>query len=110
MKASPLFEGIRQKWVAQGEQQGLQNAILDALEENLGGYSEDVAEQVREVKDVTVLKKLLRSAVKAKTIAEFAFVLKRLPQELTVCEYQTGGRLFFCRCVAESLVQADSTC
>ncbi|MCS5696914.1 hypothetical protein [Desulfofundulus thermocisternus] len=35
-----------------------------------------MAKQVREIKDVAVLKKLLRSAVRAKDIAEFAFVLK----------------------------------
>jgi predicted transposase YdaD len=79
MEASPLFEGIREKWIAQGEQKGIQwvqDAVLDALDENLGGYPEDVAKQVREIKDVAVLKKLLRSAVRAKDIAEFAFVLK----------------------------------
>ncbi|WP_041282937.1 hypothetical protein [Desulfofundulus kuznetsovii] len=48
MEAFPLSDGLREKWIAQGEQKGIQwmqDAVLDALNENLGGYPDDVIKQ-----------------------------------------------------------------
>lgn len=50
MEASPLFDGIREKWINQGEKKGIQQgaynerveAILDALKENTGSYPDNV--------------------------------------------------------------------
>ncbi|MQL53232.1 hypothetical protein GFC01_13380 [Desulfofundulus thermobenzoicus] len=83
MEASPLFDGIREKWIDQGEQRGLQKglredrveAILEALEENTGIYPDHLAEKLRSIQDMGVLKTLFRRAVKAKSLEEFMSAL-----------------------------------
>ncbi|MCS5697395.1 hypothetical protein NZJ93_15110, partial [Desulfofundulus thermocisternus] len=79
MEASPLFEGIRQKWVNQGIQEGARGArieaILEALEENTGQYPEELAARLRTIKDVETLKMLFRRAVRVKSLEEFQAVL-----------------------------------
>jgi len=83
METSPLFDGIREKWIDQGIQQGIQkgiqqgiqDTILDALEENIGRYPESLVNSLRAIRDIDMLKMLHRKAVKAKTIDEFVQAL-----------------------------------
>ena len=83
MEASPLFDDIREKWIDQGLQQGLQRgsreerikAILEALEENVGYYPKDLEDRLRVIQDMDILKVLFRRAVKAKSLIEFMSAL-----------------------------------
>ena len=79
MEASPLFDGIREKWIGQGLQKGLRedriDAIIEALEESTGCYSDEVVEKLRTIQDMGTLKMLNRRAVKAKSREEFLAAL-----------------------------------
>ncbi|MDQ0286795.1 putative transposase YdaD [Desulfofundulus luciae] len=87
MEASPLFEGIRQKWVNEGIQKGIQEgiqkgsredrieAILEVLEENTGRYPGELAVKLRAIEDMNTLKMLFRRAVRVKNLEEFQAVL-----------------------------------
>ncbi|WP_092475699.1 hypothetical protein [Desulfotruncus arcticus] len=86
MEASPLFDGIREKWIDQGEKKGMQQgaynerveAILDALKENTGSYPNNVRERLQSVRDMDTLKTIFRFAVKIKSIDQFTKVLNEL--------------------------------
>ncbi|MBE3588819.1 MAG: hypothetical protein IMW93_09790 [Thermoanaerobacteraceae bacterium] len=90
METSPLFDGIREKWIDQGEQRGLQKglqqgsreerikAIMEALEENTGCYPEDLGDRLRVIQDMDILKALFRRAVKAKSLEEFTSALNEI--------------------------------
>ncbi|MGB9805040.1 hypothetical protein [Desulfofundulus sp.] len=74
-------------------------------------HPEDIAEQIREIKEVAVLKKFLRSAVKAKNIAEFTLVLTRInglrvPNSRPAVLFVFRNAAVRCRV----LVQAHSIC
>jgi len=71
MEASPLFDGIREKWIDQGLREDRIDAILEALEENIGCYPEDLANKLRAIQGMDTLKKLFRRAVKVKSLEEF---------------------------------------
>ncbi|MGB9805039.1 hypothetical protein, partial [Desulfofundulus sp.] len=91
MEASPLFEGIKQKWVNEGIQKGIQEgiqkgiqegsredrieAILEVLEENTGRYPGELAVKLRAIEDMNTLKMLFRRAVRVKSLEEFLAVL-----------------------------------
>ncbi|MCL6448081.1 MAG: hypothetical protein K6U04_08030, partial [Armatimonadetes bacterium] len=79
MEASPLFDGIREKWIDQGLQKGLREdrieAIIEALEENTGCYPGEVVEKLRAIQDMGTLKMLHRRAVKARSLEEFLAAL-----------------------------------
>ncbi|AEG14305.1 hypothetical protein Desku_0697 [Desulfofundulus kuznetsovii DSM 6115] len=95
MEASPLFEGIRQKWINEGIQKGIQEgiqkgiqegiqkgsrearieAILVVLEENIGRYPSELAVRLRAIKDMEILKMLFRRAVRVKSLEEFLAIL-----------------------------------
>ncbi|KFI34422.1 hypothetical protein HY00_02225 [Peptococcaceae bacterium SCADC1_2_3] len=86
METSPLFDGIREKWIDQGEQRGEQRgaiktqieAILEVLEETTGRYPGDLENRLRAIQDITTLKTLHRRAVKVKTLDEFLMVLNEV--------------------------------
>ena len=75
MEASPLFDGIRDKWIDQGEKKGIHKgwveAITDALKENTGSCPDDVQKKLHGIQDLDKLKVLLRRAVKTEDIDEF---------------------------------------
>ena len=79
MEASPLFDGIREKWIDQGTQKGTREdrieAILEALEENIGRYPHELPARLQKIEDMETLKKLFRRAVKAKSFEEFMSAL-----------------------------------
>ena len=79
MEASPLFDGIREKWVDQGEKIGARKerieVILEALDENIGHYPDNLKNKLQAIQDMYTLKILLRRAVKAKTLDEFMTAL-----------------------------------
>jgi len=83
METSPLFDGIREKWIDQGEQRGEQRgaiktqveAILEALEETTGRYPGGLENRLRAIQDMATLKMLHRRAIKAKTLDEFMVAL-----------------------------------
>lgn len=81
METSPLFDGIREKWIDQGLQQGLREAILETLEENLGSCSNDLATRLQAVQNQETLKKLFRRAVKAKSLEEFLAALDNVERK-----------------------------
>jgi predicted transposase YdaD len=74
----PLFDGIREEWEARGRDEGIVEAIMEALEENTGQYPIGLKERLSIVKDGGLLRKILRRAVKAKTMKEFEIALKEL--------------------------------
>jgi len=86
METSPLFDGIREKWINQGEQRGEQRgaiktqieAILEVLEETTGRYPSDLENRLRAIQDITTLKTLHRRAVKVKTLDEFLMLLNEV--------------------------------
>ncbi len=85
----PLFDGIREKWIDQGIQQGVREglqqglieAIIEVLKENTGRSVDGLAERLRAIKDVDVLKKLHRGAIKAKSLEEFLVTLNSVDVE-----------------------------
>ncbi|ACV63257.1 hypothetical protein Dtox_2448 [Desulfofarcimen acetoxidans DSM 771] len=82
MENSPLFDGIREKWIDQGEQRGLQKgiqqAIIEALEENIGLCPSDIYNNLASIREINTLKILLRKAVKVKTLDEFLETLNNV--------------------------------
>ena len=92
MENSPLFDGIREEWETRGEIRGIEKgiekgrkeghieghsegiveAILEALEENTGQRPGWLKESLSTIKDGDLLKKILRRAVKSKSVEEFA--------------------------------------
>jgi len=78
MENSPFFDGIREEWEARGRDEGIVEAILEALEENTGQRPARLKENLSTVKDRELLKKILRRAVKSKTMEEFEKALKVL--------------------------------
>ena len=90
METSPLFDGIREKWIDQGLQQGLQGlreAILEILEEKLelkeklSLCANDLATRLQAVQDQETLKQLFRRAMKAKNLEEFLAALDHAEQK-----------------------------
>ncbi len=79
METSPLFDGIREKWIDQGEQRGAIKtqieAILEALEETTGRYSGELENSLRAIQDMVALKRLFRHAMKVKSLEEFILAL-----------------------------------
>jgi len=79
MEASPLFDGIREKWIDQGLHQGAREerikAILEALEENIGHYPGNLQNRLSLIQDMGTLKTLHRRAVKARSLEEFMTAL-----------------------------------
>jgi len=79
MEASPLFDGIREKRIDQGLQQGSREerikAILEALEENIGFSPKGLDGRLRVIQDMDILKMLFRRAVKVKSLEEFMSAL-----------------------------------
>lgn len=73
MENLPLFIGIREKWETKGCNKGIVEAIMETLEENTGQRPAGLKESLSTIKDAELLKKILRRAVKARTI-EDAFV------------------------------------
>ena len=84
----PLFDGIREEWEARGEARGVEKgrdegiieAIMEALEENTEQRPAGLKENLLTVKDSELLKKILRRAIKARTIGDFELSLKELIQ------------------------------
>jgi hypothetical protein len=82
----PLFDGVREKWIDQGVQKGIQqgvhqgtvDAIMDALKENTGHCPGSLAEKLKTIEDVNILKNLHRRAIKAKSIEDFEADMKEL--------------------------------
>ena len=74
----PLFDGIREEWEARGRGEGIVESILEALEENTGQRPAGLKESLSAVKDGELLKKILRRAVKARTLEDFELALKEL--------------------------------
>ena len=79
METSPLFDGIREKWidtgVQQGMQQGIKDAIVAALEEKYNTYPKTIGKKLALVEDIDTLKVLHRWAIKVKDMDEFAQIL-----------------------------------
>jgi len=75
MEASPLFDGIREKWIDQGAFSSRIEDILGALEENIGYYPVNLENRLRSIQDMGTLKMLHRRAVKAKSLEEFMAAL-----------------------------------
>lgn len=77
METSPLFDGIREKWI----DQGLREAILETLEEKLelkeklSSCANDLATRLQTVHDQETLKQLFRLAMRAKSLEEFLAAL-----------------------------------
>ena len=82
MENLPLFDGIREEWEAKAKAKGLGEGIIEAiietLEENTGQKPAWVKERLSKVNDSDLLKKILRRAVKSKSIEEFEIVLEEL--------------------------------
>ncbi len=78
MENSPLFDGIREEWEARGLGVGMIEAIIEALEENTGQRPAWVKESLSKVNERDLLKKILRRAVKSKSIEEFEIAFKEL--------------------------------
>ncbi|BAF58361.1 hypothetical protein PTH_0180 [Pelotomaculum thermopropionicum SI] len=78
MENSPFFDGIREEWEARGRGEGIVESILEALEENTGQRPAGLKESLSAVKDGELLKKILRRAVKARTLEDFELALKEL--------------------------------
>jgi hypothetical protein len=87
METSPLFDGIREKWIDQGLQQGLREAILEILKEKLelkeklSICANDLATRLQAVQDQETLKQLFRWAMKAKSLEEFLAALDHAEQK-----------------------------
>lgn len=90
MENLPLFDGIREEWEARGKAEGkaegraeglgegIVEAIIEALEENTGQKPNWIKKSLSAVDDRDLLKKILRRAVKSKTMVEFNQALKEL--------------------------------
>jgi len=78
----PLFDGIREEWKAkylgEGIGEGIIESIIETLEENTGQRPIWIKESLSAINDKDLLKKILRRAVKSKTIKEFELALKEL--------------------------------
>ncbi|MEW6276308.1 MAG: hypothetical protein AB1556_14525 [Bacillota bacterium] len=75
MEASPLFDGIREKWIDQGAFKTQIEAILEVLEETTGCYPGDLENRLRAIQDMATLKMLHRRAVKVRSLEEFLTAL-----------------------------------
>ena len=75
METSPLFDGIREKWIDQGAIKNQIEAILEALEETTGHYPDNLENRLRSIQDMGTLKMLHRRAVKARSLEEFKALL-----------------------------------
>jgi len=86
MENSPLFDGIREEWEARGIEKGIEKgrgegiieAILEALVENTGQRPAGLQESLSIVQDRDLLKKILRRAIKTKSLDDFEASIKDL--------------------------------
>ncbi|WP_309294774.1 Rpn family recombination-promoting nuclease/putative transposase [Desulfotruncus alcoholivorax] len=74
----PLFDGIREEWKAKYLGEGIVESIIETLEENTGQRPNWIKESLSAVNDKDLLKRILRRAVKSKTMEEFEIALKEL--------------------------------
>jgi len=58
-----------------GIEKGIQEGIVEVLEERFGEVSGEVREGVRQIREIRLLQRLLRDAVRVSSIDEFATVL-----------------------------------
>ena len=87
METSPLFDGIREKWIDKGIQQGMQqgikgikDAVLETLQDKFHTYPDTIEKKLSVIDDIATIKTLLRRAIKANDTDEFVQFLDKLPK------------------------------
>ncbi len=96
MENSPLFDGIREEWVAKGKAageaegeakgkaegrvegrvEGRLDTLFDVLEAKFGKVPNELRRQLAELKDLETIKNTIRKAINAETIDDFSRLLK----------------------------------
>jgi len=70
-----IKEGM-EKGMEKGRLESTQEDVIDAVEAKFDEVPEDIAKMIKEIKDMDLLKNLLKKAIKAKTLDEFRNELK----------------------------------
>jgi len=70
-----MKKGI-EKGMEKGRLESTQESVIDAVEAKFDVVPEDIAKRIKEIKDMDLLKNLLKKAIKAKTLDEFRNELK----------------------------------
>ena len=65
----------RQEGLEQGREEGLQQMVLDALDERFGELPEIVSNAIQQIKDQDHLRLLHRQAIRSASLAEFQSIL-----------------------------------
>jgi predicted transposase/invertase (TIGR01784 family) len=76
-----IMPTIAEQWIEQGSQQTARENILDLLNIRFGIAPPDIAEQLAEITDRTILRTLHRLAATADTVAAFERFLASIPEE-----------------------------
>ena len=75
-----IEEGM-EKGKEEGRLEKAQEAVIDAVEAKFDEVPEDIAKMIKEIKDMDVLKDLLKRAIKSETLDEFKTVLKAIKEK-----------------------------
>ena len=86
-KESDIMQTVADHWIEQGIEQGqkriLHDIILELIDVRFGRPSEELAEQITAVSNITLLRQLHREAATAFTLAAFTQKLAALTKEET---------------------------
>ena len=78
VKRVPYITSIEEFAKKEGMLENAQESVIDAIETRFDEVPEDMAKQIREMKDLNILKNLLKKAIKSETLDEFRTVLKKI--------------------------------
>ena len=74
-----MEKGIKEG-MEKGRLESTQEAVIDAVEVRFNVVPEDIANTIKEIKDMDVLKDLLKKAIRSETLDEFKTVLKAIKE------------------------------
>jgi hypothetical protein len=76
-----LMTTLAERWMEQGVQQATHDYILEVLETRFDHVPEDIAYQVKQVNDVSLLKRLHRQALTIDSLGAFGDLMNDVPDQ-----------------------------
>jgi hypothetical protein len=71
----PYVTSFERIGIAKGREEGLQQMVLEALDERFGTLSETISDAIHQIQDQAQLRLLLRQVIRSASLAEFQSIL-----------------------------------
>jgi hypothetical protein len=71
----PYVTSFERIGIAKGREEGLQQMVLEALDERFGTLPETISDAIHQIQDQAQLRLLLRQVIRSASLAEFQSIL-----------------------------------